>query len=212
MKRILCVAVLLGLTTALHAGQYTWRPEEPSFKNSDGELLGAYTQITKLDVYIHLPRAWIQNANAFVSFRQDNGDGTSSNIFTIGKSSTNAGKMLYTVGNAAPFEGKDLLTQEGLTFDGGFVIRLSFSNAQDNVFHGLTVTYDFEGNPILTDKWTSGKRFDFNGKSFDLLEQTNWSDVYSATINIEGVPAPEPGVVTLLALGVAGLALRRKVA
>ena len=210
MKRILCVAVLMGLTTALHAGQYMWRLDDPSFKNSSGELLGAYTQITKLDVYIHLPRAWIKDTNAFLSFRQDNGDGTSSNIFTIGRSTTNAGKMLYTVGNATPFEGKDLLTQVS-NWDGGFVIRLSFSNAQDYIFHGLTATYDFEGDPILTDKWTSGKDFDFNGKSFDLLK--DYEDaIYGAIITIEGKPTPEPGVVTLLALGVAGLALRRKVA
>ncbi len=81
----------------------------------------------------------------------------------------------------------------------------------DGVFKKVSLEHTFSSG--ATQSSTVQGTFDFNEKVLNTIEVYTGAEVVSATIDIEGTAIlPEPGVLGLLALGVAGLALKRKVA
>jgi len=214
MKRILCIAVLMGLTTALHAVTYTWNSTDEVFKDSNGNTLGAYKDITSLIITVNCTRSTDTITRTFFNLVQKNGESASTNLLTFGVTQ-HAGSykaQITVTENSAVLGGGHWSTAragDGKTFQAVFTF-----DTRDNqgVFQKLLANYAFTsqgGNE--SDLWSTGRNADFNGKSFDSLTASDGTEINSATIQIEGTPVPEPGLLALLALGGAGLVLRRKV-
>ncbi len=205
MKRILCIAILMGLTTALHAGAYTWDSGSGSFKNGD-TTLGAYTDISKLVIFVLCDRSSDTfNTNYFAITQKD---GT--NLFKFGVSS---GKAQVTVADSTLSDGAGHWSSKRAGAGTYFSTTFTFSDLNaDGAFQKLVALYTFEyDGKFAQDIWSTDINADFNGKSFDQLTAFDGTTITSASIEIEGTPVPEPGLLALLALGGAGLVLRRKV-
>ncbi len=213
MKRILCVAVLLGLTTALHAGRYDWKRDTGSFQNAEGETLGAYTDITGLTIsVIFHPGTESSQAHSILAFRQKNANGSTTDIITVRVEKDDSGKFRsgYTVNGKSYTSQYDSFWGNTATKDGNITMYFLFEDFDDGVFTTMRPQMVIGG--LIGIDAINNETFDLNGKSFDLLVGLDGATINSASIIIDGTPAPEPGVLALLALGVAGLALRRKVA
>ena len=221
MKKLLVLALVVFGAVASQAVTYTWDSTSNTFKDSSGSLLYAYSGITSLKITLDY-----ENANASSSFKHDyfaiTGNATSGEngllkLSVASSSSSSSGVAQLTISSTsgtttltdknayynANRAAKDKVMQTTFTF-GGLTNGVFTKVTQDHLF-----TYIGES---LTEQTTFSGQFDFNEKVLNSITVYSGARVLNASIEIEGEPLPEPGVLALLALGVAGLALRRKVA
>ncbi len=213
MKRILCIAVLMGLTTALHAVTYTWDSASGSFKNGD-ETLGKYKDITSLIITVNCTRSTDTITKTFFNLVQKNGEASTTNLLTFGVAKdSNVYKAQITVTENSAFLGGGHWSSARAGENKTFTTVFTFDSRDgQGVFQKLLASYNYttQGSSE-SDLWSNNRNADFNGKSFDSLMASDGTTINYASIQIEGTPVPEPGLLALLALGGAGLVLRRKV-
>ena len=219
MKRILCVAALAGLTTALHAVTYEWNSAAGAFKTQDGKgTLTSYNvaaaqnpRFTKLEFSFMYQIASSDVTKTSFGIQQTGEGGVKSDFVRMNVESTaSAGtnRATYII-NGATYTGSDGWTAERAQKDMWVSSVFTFSDLEDGVFKTMKVQNGFFTSPLpvaYVDTFTGS--FDFRGTSFDYFDYASLTVAVPMTVGF----VPEPGVVTLLALGVAGLALRRKVA
>lgn len=223
MKKLLVLALAVFGAVASQAVTYTWNSDAKAFVDESNAKLYAYSGITSLKITVTYANtaassAYLHSYFAITGNESDGKNGilkltavkyVSSGIAslvvstptgegTVAENGKNGESHYNATRNA---QNKDITTT--FTFDG---------LNDDGVFTKLALSHAFTGQTRAETSSLTGQ-FDYNEKVLNWLEVYDGASVSVATIEIEGTPwVPEPGVVTLLALGVAGLALRRKVA
>ncbi len=218
MKRILCVAALAGLTTALHAVTYAWNDKTNAFETQKGETIPSYDEIaeahpkmTALQFSFWYTVASTDVTKPTYAIQQNVADGAKTDLIRLNvenNGSTGGNRASYTV-NGQTLKGSDGWTEARAGNDKWVQTTFAFSDIENGVFKSLKVTHAFLSPyppESLEDNFTGS--FDFSGKTFDYFDYASLTVTVPMTVEI----VPEPGVMALLALGVAGLALRRKVA
>ncbi len=220
MKKVLALAVVAFGAVAAQAVTYTWNSQNKNFADGSGNVLYAYSDITSLKISVTY-----KNTALAIGYRHDYfaitgnaSDGENGMLkMTIARyENTNNGASQLVVSSS---EGTTTVTENvpnftsdlcGQNKDITTVFTFGGLNA-DGVFTKVSQQHTFSSGAIETS--TVQGTFDFNEKVLNTIEVYTGAEVVSATIDIEGTAIlPEPGVLGLLALGVAGLALKRKVA
>ena len=228
MKKLLVLALVVFGAVASQAVTYTWNSEKNNFVDtSTGSLMYAYTDITSLKITVTYQNKLDTSTNKsaychdYFAIKGNESDGVngllkmaikrySTYVSGVAQVTASSPDGTTTVTEPSPHFNENRCAQN---LDITTVFTFGGLNS-DGVFTTLNQVhhYDYAQQEPTRETNLTGK-FDFNEKVLNMIEVYDNSEVVSATIEIEGTPwVPEPGVVTLLALGVAGLALRRKVA
>lgn len=184
-------------------------------------MLYAYSDITSLKISVTY-----QNTKSAVGtgYRHDyfaiTGNASEGNgmlkLSIVGYNNTNNGVSQLVVSSS---DGTTTVEEKTQTFTSDLCGQnkdiktvFTFDGLNDEgVFTKVSLNHSFSSGD--TAKTTVQGTFDFNEKVLNTIETYANAKVTAATIDIEGTAIlPEPGVMALLALGVAGLALKRKVA
>ncbi len=221
MKKVLALAVVAFGAVAAQAVTYTWNSQNKNFADGSGNVLYAYSDITSLKISVTYQNT---KTNVGTAYRHDyfaiTGNASDGNgmlkLSIVGYTNTNNGASQLVVSSS---EGTTTVTENvpnftsdlcGQNKDITTVFTFGGLNA-DGVFTKVSQQHTFSSG--ATQSSTVQGTFDFNEKVLNTIETYTGAEVVSATIDIEGTAIlPEPGVLGLLALGVAGLALKRKVA
>lgn len=210
MKRILCAIALVGLAGALQAVTYTWNTSSNAFEDKSGNKLGAYSTISSLTITIQSQGTRSDVAHAFFALRQVGTDGATTDLVGLSVEQvpdSTSYRSVYTV-NGKTYTSKITNYWGGEPDKDSVRTQFIFSDAQDGVFTTVEASTCNAGG--VYDDTFSNETFDFRGKSFGVVTMFDETSLVSASIEIEGTPVPEPGVVALLALGAGALALRRR--
>jgi len=220
MKKVLALAVVAFGAVAAQAVTYTWNSQNKNFADGSGNVLYAYSDITSLKITVTYQNT---KTNVGTAYRHDYfaitgnaSDGNGMLKMTIARyDNTNNGMSQLVVsstdGTTTVKENVQTFTSDLCGQNLNITTVFTFGGLKDGVFKKVTQEHTFSSGAIETS--TVQGTFDFNEKVLNTIETYTGAEVVSATIDIEGTAIlPEPGVLGLLALGVAGLALKRKVA
>jgi len=227
MKKLLVLALVVFGAVASQAVTYTWNSEKNNFVDtSTGSLMYAYTDITSLKITVTYQNKLDTTNNKsaychdYFAIKGNESDGVNGLLkMAIKRYSTYVSGVAQVTASSP--DGTTTVTEPSPHFnenrcskDLDITTVFTFGGLTDGVFTTLNQVhhYDYAQQEETRETNLTGK-FDFNEKVLNMIEVYDNANVSVATIEIEGTAIlPEPGVVTLLALGVAGLALRRKVA
>ena len=220
MKRILCVAVLMGLTNALHAVTYTWNKTENVFRTEEGTKIGAYTGLTRLVISVTYAGTTSDIHHQYFAFQQKKANGSTTDLLRMKvfqQGDLDAHRANYIV-ESKSLTGDAIWSEARAGSSGAQITTVfTFVGEGNGVFSALRVAHTFKNPGELVTLYDSASSplswsFDSNGKSFDQLVALDGTEILAASIEVDDTPlVPEPGLLALLALGGAGLVLRRKV-
>ena len=220
MKKVLVLAVVAFGAVAAQAVTYTWNSQNKNFVDGSGSVLYAYSDITSLKISVTykntaLAIGYMHDYFAITGNASD-GENGMLKLSIVRYSNTNNGMSQLEVSSS---EGTTTVTENVANFTSdlcgqnlNITTVFTFSGLNnDGVFTKVTQQHTFSSGATASS--TVQGTFDFNEKVLNTIETYTGAEVVSAKIDIEGTAIlPEPGVLGLLALGVAGLALKRKVA
>ena len=212
MKKMLLFALAALAVSAAQAVTYTWNSTAGKFQDGEGNNIVAYTNLTSLKVTVVYQNTAADTSFAHTYFAiQDiaTDGGSNGRVTNIGMVIGSPKATMYITGNSTSvsLETSGHFSSARIGSNADNTITMVFSNVNANGnFGNLAMTHNFSNGQTESDSY-SGKNFNFNGSLFETLTVFENAAITSATIEIEGTPVPEP---TVLALGVAGVALRRR--
>lgn len=217
MKNFLLLSLAALCVSAAQAVTYTWNSSEGTFagfKDSDGEVVTwsgdfsitlDFTAVSTPATVFQLLTANGADKAGELRFNSTNWSGNTADIGTY-----------YANAQAAWTETNgDFSNDRVVSADGskGNIMKLTFSGYNETTQKYASLSYDitFANNNTVT--WTTNNpNISFGMNELAWTSVRTGDGVTMNSMTLEASPVPEPTVLALLALGVAGLALKRKAA